>query len=745
MRRTPASLRNSFWRSALLIPLLLLSSLGNQHPAHADDHSETILEEDWRLLLMEGSPAGSMHSVIRLVIRDTLPVVITDEMTTLRMERFGQPTEAMFRYHSEETVTGDRLRFSVQIDVPGADSTLITAEVAGAELICTTTEGAQTFESRLPWTPELAAGMRFQSQFDRFDWQPGDAMTITVYSLLDGLSKSTFVAREATEVTLTDGSTRSVMHVERTNTTTAGETVVVDYFLSPIDGIVVERRNGVASELVTDAGMLTELVPTAAPEAAANGISAGQLIDEYWELARVNDSRLGHVHTTIREVERDGELTVVEESVGLLTTTRFGEDQELMIRSVSESAPDGQFLRLTETYAVEDEPETVLDALVVAEELVITVTTGDEVNEQRISWTEDLAAGMKFSATLETYSWLTDEEVVTTEYSFTNGVFSAKYINRGSVERTLFDGSTQQLLFVEKQDTLADGTVATTHHFIDPGVGTIAMDLIDAGITIERAPHDVATDVNGEVHETGTVIEVSLPSQMSPQDFYSASEVVYVLTLPGLEAGRLASDQRQSVEQTAADVVEVRTSSVPHSEEAADPAEVAVCLAGGDYIDVADPQLQALATEGVLGAVTPLDKALALEMFVGEYVVDDYRHVFDNASQVAANRAGDCTEHSVLLVALLRLNGIPARSVAGLVVDSQTHQAMGHMWVEACIDGYWMPFDAVGMQGGISPAYIKFADWDLLESEASAAKFVEAVSIWQTPLKIEVQDFLMQE
>jgi transglutaminase-like putative cysteine protease len=71
-------------------------------------------------------------------------------------------------------------------------------------------------------------------------------------------------------------------------------------------------------------------------------------------------------------------------------------------------------------------------------------------------------------------------------------------------------------------------------------------------------------------------------------------------------------------------------------------------------------------------------------------------HGWDTASMVAKSRAGDCTEHAVLLAALLRSFGYAARVVAGLVlVNAQTRtMAFGHAWAEVVSDGGWRPLDA---------------------------------------------------
>lgn len=83
--------------------------------------------------------------------------------------------------------------------------------------------------------------------------------------------------------------------------------------------------------------------------------------------------------------------------------------------------------------------------------------------------------------------------------------------------------------------------------------------------------------------------------------------------------------------------------------------------------------------------------------FVNRYVEDkNYSRGFDIASQVAQTRAGDCTEHAVLLTASLRSAGIPSRIVMGLVIvgiNGQLH-AFGHAWSEYNDGTAWRLLDA---------------------------------------------------
>ena len=74
---------------------------------------------------------------------------------------------------------------------------------------------------------------------------------------------------------------------------------------------------------------------------------------------------------------------------------------------------------------------------------------------------------------------------------------------------------------------------------------------------------------------------------------------------------------------------------------------------------------------------------------------------------MAESREGDCTEHAVLLAALARACGIPARVAIGLVYVDQAGGFGYHMWTEMYLSGHWIPLDATLGQGGIGAAHLK--------------------------------------
>jgi hypothetical protein len=108
---------------------------------------------------------------------------------------------------------------------------------------------------------------------------------------------------------------------------------------------------------------------------------------------------------------------------------------------------------------------------------------------------------------------------------------------------------------------------------------------------------------------------------------------------------------------------------------------------------------------------SPAEKARVLRAFVFRHIsTKDYSVGFASASEVARTQRGDCTEHGVLLAALLRGAGVPSRVATGLVyapeVEKQHDVFVYHMWAQAWVEqsatespdgkhrGRWMDVDA---------------------------------------------------
>lgn len=147
-------------------------------------------------------------------------------------------------------------------------------------------------------------------------------------------------------------------------------------------------------------------------------------------------------------------------------------------------------------------------------------------------------------------------------------------------------------------------------------------------------------------------------------------------------------------------------------------------LAASPLVQVEAPAVQQLKRQAAIEGKDAGQQAFALEKFVHETIEEkNFSQGFLSAAEVAQWKTGDCTEHAVLLMALLRAQGIPSRGALGLVyVDYGDKQGFAyHMWTEAWIGDRWLPLDATRGKGGIGVDYIKVTQTDLSGSGAFAA------------------------
>ncbi len=157
----------------------------------------------------------------------------------------------------------------------------------------------------------------------------------------------------------------------------------------------------------------------------------------------------------------------------------------------------------------------------------------------------------------------------------------------------------------------------------------------------------------------------------------------------GSQQVEMSDDQRSAI----------ITADVNRSLEASESAdELDAYLENSAMMDFEDPLVRKLADrakdESDLHA-----RAEALRKAVNKHIVrKDMGTAFATASETARTQSGDCSEHGVLLAAMLRAQGIPSRVAMGLVYVDEFAGERGvfgwHMWAQALIDGKWIDFDA---------------------------------------------------
>lgn len=182
------------------------------------------------------------------------------------------------------------------------------------------------------------------------------------------------------------------------------------------------------------------------------------------------------------------------------------------------------------------------------------------------------------------------------------------------------------------------------------------------------------------------------------------------LRVDGGAAARIPSDPpRQIVE---GDRLLIERETVPSASAAASASaesreELAEFLAPAPFIESNDPGIASLAASIVGKEQNPRAAARRLLVWIAEHMKQEPSLTVPSAKEVLASLRGDCNEHAVLLAALARAAGIPARVVAGAVYgdDGFYYHAWNELWL-----GEWVSADAIFAQMPTDATHVKLLE-----------------------------------
>ena len=152
------------------------------------------------------------------------------------------------------------------------------------------------------------------------------------------------------------------------------------------------------------------------------------------------------------------------------------------------------------------------------------------------------------------------------------------------------------------------------------------------------------------------------------------------------------------------------------------------------YIQAEHPAIRSKANEVIDGETNAWKSAEKLCRWVYKNIRDKNLKIgFGSALQTLESLEGDCTEHTVLMIAMARSVGIPARVCAGLVFQRDAFYY--HFWPEVYV-GKWVAMEPTLGQIQADANHIQLAGSEL-ESD-SMLEFGEGVMRTLDQLEIEV-------
>lgn len=125
------------------------------------------------------------------------------------------------------------------------------------------------------------------------------------------------------------------------------------------------------------------------------------------------------------------------------------------------------------------------------------------------------------------------------------------------------------------------------------------------------------------------------------------------------------------------------------------------------------------------------DRVKDVSVFVYNHITDKKIGIpFIPAVSILKGRTGDCTEHSILAISLLRALNVPARGVIGIILSEnfsgRENVFVYHMWVEAYQNGRWIITDPTRPYDIRPNRYIALAYHNLMTE--APLEYLQAVS-----------------
>jgi hypothetical protein len=472
---------------------------------------------------------------------------------------------------------------------------------------------------------------------------------------------------------------------------------------------------------------------------AAAGESASPAKREIWDALFLEGSKIGYSHTSIRPVQDTGKSLVATDVVNHLSLRRFGQTVEQDLKIGTVETPEGELLRFTTEAALGPTPVR-FKGHVEAGEMVIE--GNGATKPVRMPWSKDVRGFRGLEESLEKQPMAPNSRrQLKVLVPLVNQVADVE-LKAGQKESTAVMGKPVQLLRIEAASKLPDGQVMEETIWTDERGDVVKRHIAAMKQESHRTSRELATSESATPATfdlgTGTIVKLDRPLT----EGHETRRVRYRLEMEGGNPAELfAPGATQTVRSLGPHAAELTVEAVRPAEAKTARASTTdpQYLRANEMLQIHDPRIQEMAREAKGAAPSRWEVAVNLERYVHRIVkTKDFSQTFASAADVAESRQGDCTEHAVLLAALARACGIPARVAIGLVYLPRAQGFGYHMWTEVEIDGRWLPLDATLGQGGIGAAHIKLTDSSL--DGASAYSMFLPVAQVVGQLKISVLD-----
>jgi transglutaminase-like putative cysteine protease len=495
--------------------------------------------------------------------------------------------------------------------------------------------------------------------------------------------------------------------------------------------------------LLTVAALCAAMVGCGTHPSPSARLANDGAVRETWDAVYLQASHIGYLHVT-EQTKSDASPPTIESTAEMkMSMKRDGQEISLEASRKCIETVEGKLVSFREEQRLGPTP-TVTTGQVEDGKLVVKTTSADRTDTRQIDLPDDVGGPFAPEHSLQRKPMVPGEKRTVRFFEPMLGALASETLEARDYEQTKLPSGTQELLRIES--TLAtEGQKRPTRslRWTDREGETLKTEKSGMQQVTYRTTKEEATRSDDEPSfdlMRGTIVKLAEPMT----DAHQTRVVRYRVELTDGDPTEVFSvGPTQHVKATGPHTAEVTvTSMAPQSPSC----EGSASSASDDernpssIVQSDDPRIVEMAREAAGGQTSEGEVAVALERHVAEKMTAkrNYSTAFATASDVCRTLEGDCTEHAVLLTALARATGIPARVAIGLVYSPADQGFAYHMWTEMLLDGCWTPLDATLGQGRVSADHLKLTDSALSDSSGFASFLPLAEVLGQ--LKIEVVD-----
>jgi transglutaminase-like putative cysteine protease len=433
--------------------------------------------------------------------------------------------------------------------------------------------------------------------------------------------------------------------------------------------------------------------------------------DEIWQIIRLGRHRIGYSRTTFEQIREHGQLRVRTTSEVQMSVLRFGQRTRMRAVTRTLETASGNLLGFEVESGAGPNKSTMTGRLIRDGRQLEVETSGNGRSDKRFyDWRDGIKSPTYQDRMLRTYPMKPgDVRRFKTFDPQIGRVIEVRLAAENYQRRKLADGKLRNLLRVRV--TQSSSPTEVVYSYLDE-TGRPAISESDfigqtmAHYTVSKA--EAVKAIQNDELDIGlrTILRtVPIPNA------HKQPRIVYRISMPRDDPAKfVVADDRQRVRRIDRHTIELTVvpSAMPRSSihVRMDPKYTAPSR----YLQSNDRRVRGHALRAAGYETDVVKIALKMEKYVSQKLQNkNFSTAMATAAEVARDMQGDCTEHAVLLAAMLRARRIPSRIAIGLIYDDRIVGFVPHMWTEAWLGGKWVGLDATRGEGRVGAAHIKLA------------------------------------